>query len=80
MNYDEKYFIYKLIKDGVSSWQIMQLQNDLMISEINQKKEQEMLIDKTADEVMEQLSVSADVSDAVSEINRLKTELDSLGR
>ena len=79
MNYDEKYFIYKLIKDGVSSWQIMQLQNDLMISEINQKKEQEMLIDKTADEVMERLSVSADVSDAVSEIKRLKTELDSLG-
>lgn len=79
MNYDEKYFIYKLIKDGVSSWQIMQLQNDLMISGINQKKEQEMLIDKTADEVMERLSVSADVSEAVSEIKRLKTELDSLG-
>ena len=58
----------------------LSLQSKLLHYNIQQQRDREKLVDEIVGKVLKQLSVSADVSDAVSEIKRLKTELDSLGR
>ena len=55
------------------------LQSKLLHYNIQQQRDREKLVDEVVEKVMKRLSVSADVSDAVFEIKRLKTELDSLG-
>ena len=58
----------------------LSLQSKLLHYNIQQQRDREKLVDEIVGKVLKQLSVSEDVSDAVSEIKRLKTELDSLGR
>ena len=57
----------------------MDIQRDMIISRYLEQQREEQLINKIADRVIQRISVSVDVKDAIMQIEELKKALNSLG-
>ena len=82
-NRQKEYLFNALIGDCDINKQyalIKMYQNSCMIDEMNHRREMEDMEKRITKNVMENLSVSADISKAIQEIEELRRAIDRLGK